>query len=213
MKLNFESQVHFQRLVLGIICGLLPICCILFGLIGASESPLGDVWWHSISATYYSSSQVWMIGSLVLASFFFATYKGYDMGDKVLTTTGAVSSLGIVIFPCYTTVFDKCGLFMLPTFVSSRLHNLCAATLFMSFAVMILTQFTKGQDKKRNILYYTCGTIIVAFMISQVVTSLLGISWMTLINEFFMLEAFAVAWIVKSRAIVINHTKNNTKNN
>jgi hypothetical protein len=90
---------------------------------------------------------------------------------------------------------------MLPTSLSSTLHNISAAILFTSFAVMILTQFTRGQDKKRNLVYYICGSIIVAFMISQVVTSYLGIGWMTLINEFFMLEAFAVAWIVKSRAV------------
>ena len=207
MKLKIESQLHLQRLVLGLICGLLPICCVLFGLIGADTAPLGEVWWHSISATYFSNSQVWMIGSLVLASFFFLTYKGYDIGDRVLTIISSVSSICIVIFPCYNSVFDRCGLFMLPTSISSTIHNISAAILFISFAVMILTQFTKGQNKTRNRIYYTCGTIIVLAMISQVVTSQLSISWMTVVNEFFMLEAFAVAWIVKSRAVIMRATK------
>lgn len=201
MKLKLESQVHFQRLVLGIICGLLPICCILFGLIGAKDALLGNVWWHSISATYFSNSQVWMIGSLVLASFFFATYKGYDIADRVLTIISSVSSLCIVIFPCYNKVFERCGLFMLPTGLSSTIHNISAAILFLSFAIMILTQFTKGQNKNRNRVYYICGIIILAFMLSQVITTQLGITWMTIVNEFFMLEAFAVAWIVKSKAV------------
>lgn len=201
MKLKTESQLHFQRLVLGIICGLLPICCILFGLIGADEALLGDKWWYSISATYYSNSQVWMVGSLVLASFFLATYKGYDIGDKVLTSIGSISALGVVIFPCKNNnAFDRCGLFMLPTNISDILHIISAATLFVSFAAMILTQFTKGHNKHRNRIYYTCGTIIVLAMVSQVITGILDIDWMTIINEFFMLEAFAVAWIVKSRA-------------
>lgn len=203
MKLRIESQVHFQRLVLGIICGLLPICCILFGLIGAEDALLGDAWWYSISATYFSNSQVWMVGSLILASFFFATYKGYDLGDRVLTIIGSVSSLCIVIFPCSNSVFERCGLFMLPTKISAVVHNTSAAILFLSFAIMILTQFTKGQDRARNTVYYVCGAIIVLFMINQVITSALDIGWMTLINEFFMLEAFAVAWIVKSRVITL----------
>ena len=202
MKLKIESQVHFQRLVLGLICGLLPICCVLFGLIGADEALLGDEWWYSISATYFSNSQVWMIGSLVLASFFFATYKGYDIQDRVLTIISSVSSICIVIFPCYNSAFERCGLFMLPTRISSAIHNTSAAILFLSFAVMILTQFTKGQNKIRNRVYYVCGIIIVLAMISQVITSILNIGWMTLINEFVMLEAFAVAWIVKSRAVI-----------
>ena len=207
MKLRIESQVHFQRFVLGVICGLLPICCILFGLIGAETAPLGEAWWYSISATYFSNSQVWMIGSLVLASFFLATYKGYDIGDRVLTIISSVASIFIVIFPCGNNVYERCGLFMLPTSVSSILHNVSASILFISFAIMILTQFTKGQDRKRNTIYYVCGAIIILFMINQVVTTILNVGWMTLINEFFMLEAFAVAWIVKSRAIVRKSTK------
>ena len=207
MILKTESQVHFQRLVLGIICGLLPICCILFGLIGADEALLGNAWWYSISATYFSNSQVWMIGSLVLASFFFATYKGYDIGDRVLTIISSVTSLCIVIFPCGNNVFEKCGLFMLPTKLSSTIHNISAAILFISFAVMILTQFTKGQNKIRNRVYYICGAVIILFMISQVITSVLNIGWMTVVNEFFMLEAFAVAWIVKSRAVFSRSVK------
>lgn len=200
MTVKFESQVHFQRLMLGLICGFLPIGCILFGLIGADTAPLGEAWWHSISATYFSNSQSLMIGALTLASFFFATYKGYDIGDRVLTIISSVSSACIVIFPCGNPVFERCGLFMLPTETSSTVHNISAAVLFISFAVMILTQFTKGHNKVRNIIYYICGAIIVLFMISQAVTSVLNIPWMTVVNEFFMLEAFAVAWIVKSRA-------------
>ena len=212
MRLTTNSQLHFQRLVLGIICGLLPICCVLFGLIGAEDALLGDAWWHSISATYFSNSQIWMIGSLVLASFFFATYRWYDLGDRVLTLISSVSSVSVAVFPCNNQVFAKCGLFMLPTPVSSLIHNISAAALFMSFAIMILTQFTKGHDKIRNRIYYICGTIIVLGMISQLITSILGISWMTIINEFVMLEAFAVAWIVKSRATILRqHSPDNDK--
>jgi hypothetical protein len=202
MKINCKSQLHFQRLVLGVICGLLPICSILFGIIGADSALLGDAWWYSLSATYYANSNVWLIGSLVLASFFFFTYKGYDLGDRVLTNISAVSSICIVIFPCWCTGFERIGLFMLPVSLSSKLHNISAATLFVSFALMILTQFTKGNDVKRNRVYYICGAIIVVFMISQVITSILNIPGATLVNEFFMLEAFAVAWITKSRAII-----------
>ena len=199
MKLKIESQLHFQRLVLGIICGLLPVCCILFGLFGIGNNY--NDWWYSISATYYANSKMWMIGSLVLASFFFATYKGYDLGDRVLTLISSIAALCVVIFPCETDMLERVGLFMLPTSISSILHNISASVLFISFAVMILTQFTKGKDAKRNRVYKICGGVIVAFMASQASTSILGIRWATIINECVMLEAFAVAWLVKSRAI------------
>lgn len=201
MKLHFESQLHYQRLVLGVICGLLPVCCILFGLIGADSALLGKEWWYSISATYYANSNIWMIGSLVLASFFFATYKGYDWGDRLLTAVSAVSSLGIVVFPCWGT-FERVGLFMLKNSVSNAVHCVFAALLFISFALMILTQFTKGGDNRRNSVYYVCGNVIVVFMLNQVLSVVLGYpAYWTWINEFVMLEAFAVAWIVKSKAI------------
>lgn len=207
MKIKCETQLHFQRLVLGVICGLLPICCVLFGLIGADSAILGREWWYSISATYYANSNVWMIGSLVLASFFFFTYKGYDLGDRVLTNISAISSICIIIFPCWCDDLEKTGLFMLPTKLSGTLHNISAAVLFISFAVMILTQFTKGKDARRNKVYYICGTVIVVFMISQVITSMLNIPWATIVNEFFMLEAFAVAWITKSKAVSLEYKK------
>ena len=121
----------------------------------------------------------------------------------MLTTISSISSICIVVFPCNNAVFDECGLFMIPVNVSSVVHNIFAAVLFTSFAAMILTQFTKGQNTRRNKIYYACGTIIVLAMVSQIVTSILNISWMTIVNEFFMLEAFAVAWIVKSKAHIV----------
>ena len=32
--MKFETQTHYQRFMLGIICGLLPIACLLFGMLG-----------------------------------------------------------------------------------------------------------------------------------------------------------------------------------
>ena len=202
MKIKFESQLHVQRLVLGMLCGLLPICCLLFGLFGADTNPTN--WWHSISATYYASSCVWMIGSLVLASFFFLTYSGYDTYDKVLTRISSVAAISIVVFPCYMQGFTNVGLFALPVNISGTIHNIAAATLFISFALMILTQFTKGKDRKRNLIYGACGSVIILFMLNQVITTLVDApGYWTMINEFFMLEAFAVAWITKSRVHIV----------
>ena len=125
------------------------------------------------------------------------------MGDKLLTAVSAVSSLGIVVFPCWGT-FERTGLLMLKNSVSNAVHCVFAALLFISFALMILTQFTKGNDHKRNRVYCVCGGVIVAFMLNQVLSVVLHYpAYWTWINEFFMLEAFAVAWIVRSKAIVV----------
>jgi len=201
-KYKFESTMHSQRMFLGIICGLLPICCVLFGLLGTGTNPTG--WWNSISATYYANSKMWLIGSLTLASFFFFTYKGYDLGDRVFTTISGIASICIVIFPCnINSVTDThVGLLMLPINVSHIIHCIAASVLFIGFALMILIQFTKGNNKKRNILYIVCGSIIAVFMLNQILSVVLNYpGYWTMINEFFMLEAFAVAWIVKGASI------------
>ena len=77
---------------------------------------------------------------------------------------------------------------MLPVNVSNTVHRVMAVVLFVSFAVMILTQFTKGNDMTRNRIYYICGTIIIAFMLNQVCAHVFRYpGYWTLINEFVML--------------------------
>lgn len=201
MKVKFESTMHRQRFVLGLICGLLPICCVLFGLFGASVNLPG--WWHSISATYYATSSPWMVGSLCLASFFFLTYRGYDLGDRWFTNLSALTSICIVVFPCSNSFYDKVGIFQLPSNVSGMLHNITAAMLFVSFGLMILCQFTKGTNKKKNVLYRVCAIVIFASVLGIGLATLLGLpGYMTIVCEFVLLEAFAVAWIVKSNVSI-----------
>ncbi len=201
--MKFETQTHYQRFMLGIICGLLPIACLLFGLLGALTGINNPNWYVSVSATYFANSNMCMIGALCLCAFFLFTYQGYDLGDKVFTTISAVAALLIVACPCAAAGTEEyLGLFALPSVISDVIHSLSAAVLFISFALMILTQFTKGSHRGRNVLYYICGIIMLAAMI--VVVASMFFDWppyMTMICEIIMLEAFAVAWIVKSGVV------------
>jgi uncharacterized membrane protein len=145
-----------------------------------------------------------MIGALCLCAFFLFTYKGYDLGDRVLTDISAVSALLIVACPTSAITVDNMGLLALPTGISSTIHDISAAALFITFAVMILTQFTKGNQKRNNVLYRICGWIMVAAMACVVASRFFPQpAYMTMVYEFIMLEAFAVAWIVKSGAVKI----------
>jgi len=200
--MKFESTTHYQRFMLGIICGFLPVASVLFGLLGELTGINHDGWYNSISATYWCNSNMCMIGALCLCSFFLFTYKGYDLGDRVLTMIAAVSALLIVACPCDAIPSEYLGLFALPATVSSTIHDAAASVLFVSFALMIITQFTKGSQKRKNTVYRICGWIMVAVMVLVVVSRFLPLpSYMTMVYEFILLEAFAVAWIVKSSAI------------
>lgn len=197
--MRFESQTHFQRFMLGIICGLLPVACLLFGLLGEIRGINYPGWYNSISATYFANSNMCMIGALCLCSFFLFTYKGYDLGDRAYTRVAAVSALLIVAFPCDATPEPYTGLLALPTKVSNVIHLVAAIALFGSFALMTLTQFTQGNHKRRNLIYRICGWIMLVLMSVVVISSIFDWpDYMTMIGETGMLWAFAVAWIVKS---------------
>ena len=196
---RFESQTHFQRFMLGIICGLLPVACLLFGLLGEIRGINYPGWYNSISATYFSNARMCMIGALCLCAFFLATYKGYDLGDRAYTLVAAVSSLLIVACPCAAAPMEYMGLLALPTKVSDIVHMVAAIALFGSFALMTLTQFTKGSHKRRNTVYRICGWTMLALMaIVGIGTVLHFPAYTTMICEAGMLWAFAVAWIIKS---------------
>lgn len=223
-SMKFETQTHYQRFMLGIICGLLPFGCLLFGLLGAARGINYPEWYNSISATYFSNGNMCMIGALCLCSFFLFTYQGYEdtkedrkltllqrirkaltpkelfrLTDRKLTLVAAVSALLIVACPCAAAPMDYMGLFALPTQISNVIHMVAAIILFGSFALMTLTQFPKGTHKRRNTIYRICGWTMLAFMaVVGLATIFDWPGYMTMICEAGMLEAFAVAWIIKS---------------
>ena len=212
MAKNTElNSMIIQRRVLGILCGLLAPCSVLFGLIGASHNFPG--WYKSISATYYANSKMFMIGLLSATSIFFFAYKGYDWKDRICSLVQAIAAISIVMFPCRAGgAPEYVGLFCLPIATSNLIHCIMTAVLFVAFDINILFLFTLGNGEPtknkllRNKIYRVCGIIILVFMIFQAfstVTAKLLPSWfpLTWFNEFMMLEPFAFAYIVKSNAI------------
>ena len=200
---KWESTLHFQRFMLGVICGLLPILCTVLGVITYGFDEVYR--WSSISITYQSSFAFVMISALTLCTFFLGTYMGYDLGDRIFTLLAAIGAVGVVLFPC---TFDDSApvlawssfLGFIPPAVSDILHYISAGLVFGSFALMILTQFTKGKQAKKNKLYRICGWIMVAAIICLVVSGFIlsAPGWLTMLYEFIMLEAFSVAFLVKS---------------
>ena len=92
------------------------------------------------------------------------------------------------------------GLLSLPLFISNILHFTSAGMVFGGFALMTLTQFTKGNDTRRNNLYRICGVIMLTALLLVPTKSIFNWpDWTMMLLEFFMLEAFSVAWIVKSK--------------
>lgn len=198
-----NSQMMFQRRMLGILCALLPPTCILFGLLGDNL----PYWYCSISATYYANSKICMIGLLFATSVFFFSYRGYDWRDVTLSLIQAVACLGIIVFPCKTAgVSGRVGLLSLDVGLSNVFHCVSASVLFVAFGLNISFLFTLGDDGnyrkcQRNMVYKICGAVILGFCALQAMSGTYDIpDWfpLTMINETVMLEAFAVAWLTKS---------------
>lgn len=212
MKNTELNSMLLLRKALGICCGLLCPCSLLFGLFGLNTNP--PRWYYSISGTYYANSSMCMVGLLFTTSIFFLCYKGYDWKDRLCSIVQSISAMCIIIFPCWISGYDRVGLFNIPIDFSNTLHSLFAAILFVSFAFNILFLFTLGKGeptrkkKLRNTIYKICGIIIVAAMICMAVSSITSVfDWIpewfprTWFWEFFMLEPFSFAYIVKSEAI------------
>ena len=210
--MGVESKTMlFQRRMLGLLCALLAPACIIFGFFGADSNLPG--WYKSISATFYASSNICMIGLLFCTAVFFACYHGYDWRDRLLSAIQSLGALGIIVFPCRTPgVPERVGIFQLSVDTSHVLHSVFASVLFLAFAVNIFFLFTLGnsnteQKKRRNLVYRICGVVIFAFCVIQAVEIAFFKSYipqwfpLTWLNEFVMLEAFAVAWLVKVEAI------------
>lgn len=205
---NDKASMDWQRKVLALMGFLLPILSVVFGFIAYEKN--GSEFWWSISATFYATSNIFMIGTLSVFAFFLWCYKGYDIGDDATTKISAILALMILIFPCECQASGTTtGVLNLPTNVSHYIHCLSAGLLFGSFAYMIGCRFTlrvptgriTDQKRKRDHAYNGCACLIVVGMITQVVTSLYGIGWMTIVNETVMLWAFSLAWYIKAGGI------------
>lgn len=203
MTLYEKVMMKRQRLILGILCMLLPFSVAL-GFINFEAN--GPAFWWSISATYYATNGHIMSALLYLTAFYFWAYKGHDKLDKWVTTAMAVSAAGVATFPCDCLASGaKVGVFQIDKGMSHIIHCVSAIVLFLLFAVMVGLIFTRTttfgtptpQKKIKNKIFYVCAVIITVFMASQIITSALGIGWMTIVNETFMLEAFGFAWLVK----------------
>ena len=201
-----KATMNFQRKMLAVMGFLLPLLATIPGFIGYDRN--AKDFWHSISATYYATSRDFMVGTLFTFGCFLLVYLGYDLGDRLTCRFSGMMSFSILLFPCKTsTTGPTTGILNLPTDLSHVIHCICAGLLFASFAYMIGCRFTKSDGLqttgkiKRNRVYVICAVIIVLGMVNQVITSMMGISWFTIINETIMLWAFSFAWAVKSNLI------------
>lgn len=202
--MNKETFIH--RVAIGALGMVLPVACLLFGYFGRNNYHL---WYETMSATYYTPAITMFVGVLFCAGLFLSTYVGYDWRDKLINILSGIFAIGIAVFPCGATNDEIVGMFSLPVKVSQVIHIICAGLFFALLAVNILWLFrqTSGEltDRKklRNKIYLICGIGILSAILVMGLNSIFGwFGFLGWICEFFMLEFFGIAWIIKSNAIL-----------
>lgn len=202
------TQNKVMRRIIGWIILTIPAIVILFGLIGKDSNPAN--WWNSISATYYTNSNALMVSLIAICAFFFCTYPGYSLGDRIVNRISGLGLFAILIFPCgdYNLPCpEKVGVFLLKKEISTIPHSICALVAFVAFAVNLFFFFTKNNGamtkKKiiRNVIYRVCAIIIPVVGGFFILMDMIGPDWVPhwfiLVGETVSLMACGIAWLVK----------------
>jgi len=194
------AYTHLQQIV-GVIALLLP-----FVLIIGNRLLSGDELESSISAYYHTPMGDVFVGALCALAVFFLSYNykplpGFNLDNK-LSTLATVAALGVAFFP---TTSDA-SVATQSEQVVGRVHLTFAGLLFTLLAVFALFLFPRSggaktaAKKHRNIVYRTCGVIIIVAMSMVPVSNWLDPpEWL---HAFFWLEticvvAFGISWLVK----------------
>ena len=203
-----EKTMRKQQFILGWLCTVLPFISIGFGLIGAITKCNPPTWWYSISATFFTNSNVILIGLLFATGIYFWAYAGYDKTDNIVTKLCAVFSFMTIIFPTKmyscTDKFKLVGLFCLPNNISYVIHSISALLLYGCFLIMLL-RFRKSSgtmtDKKkiRNTLYLVFAIIMILCGVLILIKSIFKLpGYITIILETIAQLCFGISWLIKA---------------
>ena len=145
------------RLLVGIIAFALPIAVTL---VSSKELP-------SISASYYTESRNIFVGMLFVVGAFLFAYNGHTVKQALFSKVASIAALLVALCPTSKTPDDDS--------IISYIHYGAAFILFAILAVFCFVFFqihmkgAKGKKKKRRIIYYVCGVIISACILSLAV--------------------------------------------
>jgi len=196
---NQELLVSYLTLrkVVGALGMLLPIIVAVWGffLLG---------WWRlepSISDYYCLRTRDAFVGILFTIGWFLFTYRGYDRRDEIAGNIACLCALCVALFP-------DSGPGLEPV-----VHYVAAGALFLVLSYFALFLFTLSapsptpQKKKRNVVYGTCGVVMLGCSALMVLYHLVHVSPnLAALKPVFWLEsialwAFGFSWFVKGETL------------
>ncbi|MEN8201975.1 MAG: hypothetical protein ABFS28_05215 [Bacteroidota bacterium] len=210
---------YTMRRVIGILGITLPLILV------AGSSLFGDCneVQGSISTYYHTNMRNIFVGFNCAVALFLFAYRGHDWMDNLAGYLGCIFVLGVAFLPC--TLRATGQLCLIPVSAQNplvgKLHNLSALLYFIILIVYSLFLFPKThmdmvsgekmfmgrQKKKRNVVYYICGSIMsVSLLLIIAYMGFLGdhypglkrldpIFWL----ESFVLFSFGISWLTKGQ--------------
>lgn len=214
---KFELSYLGIRQAVGWLGVLLPLVLVIGTRLFSDCPHIKD----SISDYFYTIMGSVLVGILCGVALFLFSYKGFDNWDNISSNIAALFALGVAFFPmnvdrnCVSCTYCN----ILSRDVSSwrdYVHFGSATIFFFTLACMSLFLFTKthkgqiptGRKKSRNIIYKTCGIVILAAMamkgclLSAAFARIFGFSHDTLVYETIMLWAFGFSWLIKGEFLL-----------
>lgn len=164
----------------------------------------------SISASYYSSTRNFFVGSLCSIGLIMLCTRGYDLEDLI---AGFLAGLFAILVAFFPTAPERAT----PQQIHiSHFHYAFAATLFLILAYFCLFLFTmqvRGEAPTRrkvgrNRFYYACGAVILVSIASIGLIALGWIKWTCaalpygFLFETTSLFSFGIAWIIKGELVL-----------
>ncbi len=173
----------------------------------AGDSVLASAYTHLqqiVGVMAFLLAPVLFVGVLWALAVFFLSYNykplpGFNLDNK-LSTLAAIAAVSVAVFP---TTSDA----SVPTRSEHNIgivHGISAGVLFVLLAVFALFLFPRGsgattlEKQRRNVVYRTCGGIMVIAILLMVVWRDPPDSWhVFLALETICVVAFGVSWLVK----------------
>jgi len=179
----------------------------------------------SISTYYYTNMRNIFVGFNCAVAFFLFAYRGHDWRDNLVGYLGCIFALGLAFLPCSISTPDQSCLVGVSEQnpLMGKLHNMSALLYFIILIVYSLFLFPKThmdmvtgekmfmgrQKKKRNVVYYICGSIMTASLLLIIAYMwILKNSYPELegLNPVFWLESivllsFGISWLTKGQLL------------
>lgn len=180
---------------------------------------------HSISTYYHTNMRDIFVGYNCAVALFLFAYRGHDWKDNLAGYLGCIFVLGVAFLPCSVGSGHQPCLIIPPAQnpMVGKLHNFCALMYFIILIVYALFLFPKThldrvsgekmfmarQKKRRNVVYYICGGLMIASVLLIVTNywflkeaypglkDLNPVFWL----ETIILFSFGISWLTKGQLI------------